>query len=170
MKDPNACPPSYPRWKGLIVLVTVATFVFYWIGDIAEHASPVDLEVRDNDKDTIISTLAATNHTSVLSNASIHHVDSELDLQALLDATLAAHSQLMDALHVDYGELFVDIFRTNNNDTQQAQGMTPLSRKSEKRFKQKLQLKVLSTRTNSPSSSRFVWATGGHSAAAGHGN
>jgi hypothetical protein len=170
MKDPNACSSSYPRWKVLILLVTVATLVFYWIGDIAEHASPVDLEVRDNYKDTIISTLTATNHTSVLSNASIHLTDSELDLQTLLDAALAAHSQLMDALHVDYGEFFAYIFRTNNNDSQQPQGMTPLSRNSKKRFKQKLQLKILLARTSSPSSSRFVWATGGHSAAAGHGN
>jgi hypothetical protein len=51
----------------LIVLVTLATLVFYWIGDIAEGASPVDLEVRNNYKDTILSTLAAKNHTSVLS-------------------------------------------------------------------------------------------------------
>ncbi len=126
MKDPNACSPLYPRWMGLIVLVTVATLVFYSIGDIAEHASPVDLEVGKHDEDTILSILAATNHTSVLSNASIHLVDSQLDLQALLDAALAAHSQLMDALH-DYGEFFANIFQTNNKDTQQAQGTTHLS-------------------------------------------
>jgi hypothetical protein len=77
----------------------------------------------------------------------------------------------MDALHVDYGKFSADIFRTNNKDTQQAQGMTCLSRKSKKQFKHKLQLKILLTRTSRPSSSCLVWAMGGHSAAvAGHGN
>jgi hypothetical protein len=103
--------PSYLRWKGLIVLLTVATLVFYWIGDIAEHASPaVDLEVRDNYKDTILSTLAATNHTLVLSNASIHLANSELDLQALLNVALAAHSQLMDALRINYVKFLPTLF------------------------------------------------------------
>jgi hypothetical protein len=78
--------------------------------------------------------LAATYHTSVLSNASFHLVDSQLDLQTLLDAALAAHSQPMDAIHVNYDKFFANNFRTNNKDTQQAQGMTHLSRKSKKQF------------------------------------
>ena len=118
-----------------------------------------------------------------------------LDRTSLLDIARQEHTNLITKLHQDYGadnfeNIFVDKEATtsSNGDEQRYRSKYPVTDdgKSIATLKRKFLIKVLTVQTeltkqqsSSEASSsgchclpdvQYVWATGGHSAAAGHGN
>ncbi len=88
-----------------------------------------------------------------------------------------AKERLIEKLRMDYGDYFEPIF------VGPGKSFSPMSKQSEERLKRKLMIKVLQMqikveqacdceKAKQPDTTygKYVWATGGHSAAAGHGN
>ena len=118
-------------------------------------------------------------------------------LRVLREKVAQAHEKFNEQLQTHYGEYYEDIFYTVSESKNKTQGRTsrgsilfesgnPKSNLSKSRFRRKLMMKLLeasaytyhddvaatSTATNSSlfRDTKFIWATGGPSTAAGHGN
>lgn len=112
-----------------------------------------------------------------------------MDVKEIARLAKHARNQLIQQLQHDYGkETFSSIF---SQDGKIRPAIVPVGKESTQRFKRKLEIKLLNVQSNiqqeriastttsddqsTPPSQqhyyeRMVWATGGHSAAAGHGN
>lgn len=104
-----------------------------------------------------------------------------LDRDTLVRMAQAAKEKVIENIRLDYGEYFDAIFVGPDK------SFSPLSEQSNERLKRKLMMKVLEmqvnvqkheekgactcqVKENVTTFAKYVWATGGHSAAAGHGN
>ncbi len=104
-----------------------------------------------------------------------------LNRKDLLRMARAAKEQVIEHLRIDYGDYTDAIFLGPGK------SFSPMSERSVERLKRKLTMKVLEMQINvmkaekqtcdcegsnqkSATYAKYVWATGGHSAAAGHGN
>ena len=82
----------------------------------------------------------------------------------MLNVLESAISEVEKRVRVDYGEYF-DMFFSSKA----LSDIMQVERKSAERLVNKLKIKLISAQL-SPEETSFVWSTGGHSAAAGHGN
>lgn len=103
-----------------------------------------------------------------------------LDRNDLVRAAQAAKQKVIDSMRVDYGDYLEEIFFGPDK------SFTAISEKSTEGLKRKLMMKVLEMqinvlkhkkgscvcqgKANATTFAKYVWATGGHSAAAAHGN
>lgn len=91
---------------------------------------------------------------------------------AMIQDLAVAREQLAVKLRHQYGKYYESIFFDNNGVSRGRTLFTSGDRASNvswARFQRKLMMKLLSVQTSTEAVS-FVWATGGHSATAGHGN
>lgn len=88
----------------------------------------------------------------------------------------AAKTQLMDSMRVDYGQYLEDIFFINGTSMGRLIFVSPTSAGTDGlswgRMKNKILIKLLRVLTANADTNMisFIWATGGHSAAAAHGD
>ena len=168
------------------VLLLVCVLIFIQVGTVAERRG-VDLQdVREKMGAAATNKTAATPPTSQASavpscSCTIKRLDQIqgdlLNRSDLLRLAQASRDQMIDKIKEDYGEYFDTIFPDKSFST--------LSPTSSDRLKRKLMIKVLEMQAallkegcadctddeiKKTSFVKYVWATGGHSAAAGHGN
>eukprot|EP00559_Dactyliosolen_fragilissimus_P009922 CAMPEP_0184858144 /NCGR_PEP_ID=MMETSP0580-20130426/3266_1 /TAXON_ID=1118495 /ORGANISM="Dactyliosolen fragilissimus" /LENGTH=667 /DNA_ID=CAMNT_0027354127 /DNA_START=63 /DNA_END=2066 /DNA_ORIENTATION=- len=84
----------------------------------------------------------------------------------LLDDFLYAKSDFDKLLHEDYGEYMYKIF----NKTTIMSAFKGHDPKSMERLKLRMKIKILNAQLHQSTRTSYIWATGGHSAAAAHGN
>lgn len=112
-------------------------------------------------------------------------------LRTLRKQMIKEHDKFNEQLQTLYGKYYEDIFYVNKSQTRVSRGSllfesgNSKSKLSKQRFQRKLMMKILEasaytyhddanaeTNTNNTlvRDTKFIWATGGHSATAGHGN
>jgi hypothetical protein len=192
--DPKTMSPK-ERFRAVVgIAFAFCILSFIRIGTVAEErgADPQDVFVRAvtlSRNKSVASPADATGHEGPNQDAPFHESCSctarriekfQGDLfnrSDLLRLTQTAKEKMIDTIKEDYGEYFEKIFVGPGT------SFTPLSDVSNDRLKRKLMIKVLEMQTallqkgcdcddgsEENTFAKYVWATGGHSAAAGHGN
>uniref|UniRef100_A0A7S3DMP1 Uncharacterized protein n=1 Tax=Entomoneis paludosa TaxID=265537 RepID=A0A7S3DMP1_9STRA len=116
-----------------------------------------------DDETAMISSNHAVSSVRKLQSASY-------ETSAMIEKLQVARAKFYDKLKEEYGSHADEIFKTIVNGQEETVGRSLFSDPiSWDRFKRKIMMKILQAKMTG-SNQKFVWATGGHSAAAGHGN